>query len=124
MRWVLLVLVLAGCSLDIFGPDVRYVNRRPLAPVPDAYAGWYAETEDCLGVRGDFDAVRWSVADSIMVDGVPKVGTLDFPNDITMFGRAVHVQWALRHEAAHHITGIGDDLHDARGQVPCSIGTE
>ncbi len=62
-RALLAALLLTGCDLNIFGPDVCYVNRRPLVPVPDVYATWYAETEVCLGMRGDFASVRWFVAD-------------------------------------------------------------
>lgn len=115
-----LLLVLAGCDLNLFGPDLEYVNRRPMEPVPVEYAALYAETATCLGLADRFEDVRWYVADSVIVNGRHRGGVLEFPNDITMWRKVVGMDWAIRHEMAHHITGIGDALHDDRGQVPCS----
>ena len=119
MRALTLTLALTGCGWSVFGPDVVFVNRRPMDPVPPVYAGMYAEVERCLGARGDFGAVRWLVADSVMIDGVWYAGVLEFPDNVTMWSRTVALPWAVRHEMAHHITQIGDALHDEYGRVPC-----
>jgi hypothetical protein len=93
-----------------------------MVPVPTVYAEWYAKTEACLEVRGDFEAVRWFVADTVMVDGAPKAGVLRFPDDVTMFAEFTAYETPVRHEMAHHIMQAGDELHDARGWVPCQSG--
>ena len=118
MRAAILLLALAGCSLDVFGPDVRYVNREAISP-PWTFAIWYADTERCLGSRGDYNAVRWFVADSIYRDGVSAWAILAEPHDITVLATHVTGYTIIRHEAAHHITGIGMRLHDADRKVPC-----
>ena len=122
MRHAAWSLIVAGCNIT--GPAAEYVNRRPLEPVPDWYREAYRQTEECLGVRGNFGAVRWFVAERVVVGGTEKAGALRFPHDITMWERAAHHEWAVRHEASHHILQRGDDLHDEHGQVPCSIGAD
>jgi hypothetical protein len=121
MRWtVACLVVLAAC--DLFGPEVLFVNRRPMVPVPNVYAEWYAATERCLVVSGDFGAVRWFLADSVIMGSTAQAGVLRFPNEITMFARVAQAEWAVRHEAAHHILQRGDDLHGEYGRVPCEHG--
>ncbi len=118
MRWTLaLVVVLGGC--DLLGPDFRFVNRRPMDPVPEVYAEWYAKTEACLGVSGDFGAAEWHAADSVNVDDVPRAGALRFPHEVTMWRGAAALEWAVRHEMVHHVTQTGDALHNFWGRVPC-----
>ena len=117
----LALLTAAACDLgSIFGPDdVRYIDRRPMNPVPPEYAELYAATELCLGMSGNFGAVQFFVADEIVMDGHRKAGTLKFPNDLTMWEHLMLTPWAVGHEFSHHITGIGDALHDELGGVPC-----
>lgn len=117
-----LLLVLAGCDLNILGPDTRYVNRRPLAPVPPVYAAWYAITETCLGLRGDFASVRWFVADSVYYDGRHVLGLTDYPDTITLPAVSLRDVITVRHESAHHIhnhaTGSGGH-HTSDGGMVC-----
>lgn len=113
-----LVFLVVGCT-DLFGPEVRFWNRRPMEPVPEQYATWYAEVEDCLGVTGDFGAVEWLVADSIVAHDGAKRGYLEFPNTITVRWEYLITDYVIRHEIAHHVTQSGDELHDSDGAVPC-----
>ena len=54
-RWrvVVLALALAGCGFDVQGDQ-------PMA-APDVYRTWWAKTEACSGLTGDFDRVQWEV---------------------------------------------------------------
>lgn len=117
---LLACVVLAGCALDLFGPDVRYVNRRPMVPVPAVYPQWYMATAKCLAMLGEIDAVRWFVADSIFWEG-GLVPALTSGDEITI---SVDFAYAwpmltIRHESAHHITGKGVSLHLPDGGVVC-----
>jgi hypothetical protein len=47
------LVVLAACGFDP-GDD------SPMTP-PTVYREWWAKTEACSGLRGDFDRVKWSV---------------------------------------------------------------
>jgi hypothetical protein len=47
------LIVLAACGFDP-GDD------SPMTP-PSVYREWWAKTEACSGLRGDFDRVKWSV---------------------------------------------------------------
>lgn len=115
---LVLVLLTLGCT-DLFGPEVRFWNRRPMDPVPDVYADWYAEVEECLGWAGDFEAISFYVADRIERNGVEKTGLVEFPHAITVRVDQVWGPRVLRHEFAHHITQAGTSLHDGSGNVPC-----
>lgn len=112
MRRAILVatILLAGCDLDAFGPEVEFTNRRPLVPVPTHYATLYAATEQCLGQAGAFAAVRWLVADEIRFEGRDVVA-LTQGDDITMRTDRTDSDMHVRHESAHHITGVGEELH-------------
>ena len=113
----LALLTAAGCDLGTGPDDVRYVNRRPMEP-PDIYAEWYAATAECRGVRGDFAAVRWFVADDIRIAARHDAAVTD-GREITI--QAYHVAHAtvIRHEADHHITREGNGLHLHDGGTLC-----
>lgn len=122
MRYIgLIVVVLSACDMNIFGPDVRFVNQRPMAPVPAVYSEWYAATETCLGRTRDFGAVRWFVADSIVVDGRTHRGHMRPWRDATIREDHVLTEWLVRHEMAHHILRVGNDAHDEWGHLPCEF---
>jgi hypothetical protein len=90
-----------------------------MEPVPEVYALWYAAAEECLGTRGDFDAVRWWVADSVLADGRRRLGVFEPPDDITISLPWVETEVAVRHEMVHHIMGAGVATHDENGDVVC-----
>lgn len=106
---------------EVFGP-------RPLDPVPARYADWYADVEDCLGIRGDFDRVVWTVADSLKREGVRIEGVTLPPHEIVFEAaffefageHPAYERWKVTHEMSHEITGEGEDLHEGpRNRVPC-----
>lgn len=117
--WVVALLALAACDL-VTGPDVRHVNRRPLSPVPPTYSAWYAEVEACLGRRGDFGAVHWFVADSMIVDGALVDGLWESPDDITLHPTVRGAERIVKHEMVHHVLQAGLSIHDGHGRVPCA----
>ena len=52
MWWpAVLIAVLAACGFDVEGDQ-------PMAS-PDVYRTWWAKTEACSGLTGDFDRVQW-----------------------------------------------------------------
>ena len=53
VRLLPLLLLVAGCDFDIAGD-------RPMEP-PAVYREWWAKTEACSGLSGDFDRVEWLV---------------------------------------------------------------
>lgn len=121
MRYLmmLVVLVVAGCGiLDVSA--ARFVNQRPYDPGDRWYPDLYARVEACLGMTGDYSAIRWYTADAILVDGRSVVGIIEpRPNDITIRSDNVSGFGTVRHEMAHHITGRGNEAHDENGDLPC-----
>ena len=118
--FILVLPVIVSCSLNPFGPDVDFVNRHPMDPVPAVYETWYSEAEICLGASGDFASVRWFVADALSIDGIPKAGIFTTPHDITILSTVTDMRRIVKHEIVHHIfPNRGDSLHDERGRVPC-----
>lgn len=120
-RFAVALLLLTGCDGDPFGPDARYFGREQFTP-DWTYAAYYADTETCLGMRGDFDAVRWFAADAIVYGGRRVYGFLDVPHDITVPVTHVVDMITVRHEAEHHIRYLntgqwGNHLPD--GGMPC-----
>lgn len=112
------LVLLAAC--DLTGPNWERVDVQPM-DVPENYAGWYAEVEDCLGQRGDFAAVRWFTATELSIDGVSKGGITRFPDEITMLVRRVTHPWSVKHEMIHHVTQVGDAVHDTDDMERCAV---
>lgn len=119
-RLIFLAVLLAGCA-NPFGPDVRIWGQRSMEPVPAAYAAWYAEVEACLGQAGDFGAVEWFVADRIVTSGVTRAGYWS-GSRILLARRWSNTSFVVRHEAAHHILGVGAGGHLDDGSMPCEEG--
>lgn len=108
MRY-LVILALTGCN--ILGPDIEHWSQRPLVPVPAAFADLYAAVEVCWGKRGDFGAVNWFVADKITVDGTGRARGTTRGDDITIARDYLDVARTIKHEASHHVSGRGNDIH-------------
>jgi hypothetical protein len=114
---LLALALLCGCSVTDL--DLTYVNRRPLDPaIVEMYGRWYTEVERCLQLPGDSGSVRWHVADEIVYNGRRIYGLLKWPHNITI-DRVSLWEPTVPHEIVHHITGTGDELHDANDRVPC-----
>ena len=104
-------LLLAGCELGIFGPNVEMWARRPMEPVPIAYANLYAAVERCWGRQGDFAAVRWYVADKIAVNDTGRARGATDGNEITIARDYINADRTVMHEMSHHVSGRGDEIH-------------
>lgn len=115
------LLLISACDVGLLapGPDVHGTNVRPMSPVPAVYSEWYAETERCLGMAGDFSAIRWFVADEILADGEPVTGWLKDGGEVVMLETYADLEWAVRHEMSHHITGWDNSAHQEGGRIPC-----
>jgi hypothetical protein len=116
---ILLCVALASCNTNVFGPDLQFSNRRLLDPLPDWYATEYALMEECVGRRGDFAAVRWYIADVVILGSARLAGAVQFPHDITLAAYSYSNPLLVRHEAEHHIRQRGDDIHLPNGETPC-----
>lgn len=112
------VLVLAGCDT----PTRVISNERPIDPLPPEYATWYAEVEECLGQPGAFASVSWLVASELSLDGRPSAGATRFPHDIIVYEGALHSPAVVKHEAVHHITQMGDEMHGTEPMMRCAYG--
>lgn len=110
---LLLLLLLTGCTRHITQvvAVLEFRDRYPVVPVPEIYSEWYANTEECLGKAGAFFNVNWYYATEIIYDDRPKLGIVQYPDDITIQIGARRVRIVLRHEMAHHISGPNKDIH-------------
>lgn len=95
-----LLVVLAGCSespTDVSVDGGPFFGREPLSPVPASYADWYGEVEACLGVQGNFAAVDWFLADSIVDPQLGRrVGLWTPPDTITLMRGFEDVRYWVR----------------------------
>lgn len=113
------LLVAAACCAE--APTVIVTPERVDPPV--SFAEAYASVEVCLGRAGDFEAVRWWVANDLWrVDAPTAIGLTAFPNDIYLYRRLWDElqrgeTWPLntvRHESIHHVlqsSGHGPAFH-------------
>lgn len=62
-----LLLLVAACS-DLFGPELP-ASAIPLDPLPAEYVHWWALTQQCAGMSGNFDRVRWLVTPESRIPG-------------------------------------------------------
>ena len=143
MLRTLTTLVVTAMACGTNGPrmaemDWVYAAIKPPMVMRDGtavnlYRGWWEETEDCLGMRYDFDKVVWLIVRS-NDDGTFRLNDMKNLMGYTM-GRpsggvtimVSHKYWmtaaVVRHESVHAITG---QLH---GQLPeetferCSKGS-
>ena len=76
----------------------------PLAP-PPPYRMWWAVTEACSGLRGDFAAVRWAaVPDAASLPGASDGRVASWAargNQVTLAGASVLDGATVRHEMLH-----------------------
>lgn len=56
--------LLAGCS-DPDPTGLQYANRRAFEPDLELYLPWWEALEECTGLVGDLDGIRWYLADWI-----------------------------------------------------------
>lgn len=94
MRY-LFVLLLAACgSFDPTGI--------PEAP-PAIYRQWYAETEACSGLTGDFDRIQWQHEYDIRNGDITYGGYWVHPHTIIIRDDFALVAWKVKHEMMHEL---------------------
>lgn len=111
------LLLAAAACYSILDPEVTLppdaVRTDPLVD----YATWYAEVEECVGLQGDFDAVRWfEVPYDRWWDPVWQqyaIGTWRPPHDIYIATPHLDSKSVVKHEMVHDILQ-GGSSEDAR----------
>lgn len=119
MRYVavILALLLLGCDMPTAFerlPRSFTVHGATEIHAPASWAAEYAAAEDCVGIRGDFDGVRWFLADSIVWQGQRFIGMWTSRREIFLKRRALDAR-LVRHESLHDILRTGSHDHPAFG---------
>jgi hypothetical protein len=95
----LALVLVAACGFD---PG----NDSPLTP-PAVYREWWAKTEACSGLSGDFDRVRWSVVagHSFACSSGKCAGHWEPGHDIYIAQDWTANEMVVRHEMLHDLLG-------------------
>jgi hypothetical protein len=90
---------LAGCGFDPNGDE-------PMNP-PPVYREWWAKSEACSGLRGDFDRVRWSEVEghSFSCASGRCVGHWQGGHRIWVASDWATNELVVRHEMLHDLIG-------------------
>ena len=116
MRYpVLAVVAVATGCLGILDAELTVPPNAERNDPPGLYAAWYAQTEACTGVTGDFNRVRWFKVpgerwwDPLFQQYV--VGTWRRPHDIYIVEAHASNVDVVKHEAVHDLLqgGAPDD---------------
>ena len=96
-RLVALATLLAACGFDPAG-------SQPLEP-PAVYQEWWAKTEACSGLSGDFDRVEWMVVpgESFPCSSGDCVGHWDPSHKIFLASDWSMHEMVVRHEMLHDL---------------------
>lgn len=117
LPWLLTVVLASSACYSIIGPELTLPPDAFQADPLAEYAEWYMEVEECTGVEGDFDAVRWfEVPHERWWDPVWKqyaVGTWRSPHDIYLAEPRRDDEGIVKHEMVHDVLR-GGQTHDAR----------
>ena len=79
----------------------------PITPHPD-FRIWWAEMEECTGVHGDFDVIKWYQASQVInpLEGMAYWGVYfkDPPEIVLLRGMALErFENTVKHEMLHHL---------------------
>jgi hypothetical protein len=88
---------LAGCAWEPVGAAP--------AEVPEIYRSWFAATEACSGLRGDFDRIQWFVVpgDDFACPTGRCIGRWE-PNHHIYLAESFRLsEFAVRHEILHDL---------------------
>jgi hypothetical protein len=98
---LLLLLLITGCGFDIVGEE-------PMAP-PSVYREWWARTQACSGLSGDFDRVEWLVVPgaSFECKSGQCVGHWHPGHQIYIAEEWVDNEMVVRHEMLHDLMNGG-----------------
>ena len=110
-----LLVSLAAC--ETFTTAIE--NKQPLEPLP-IYVDWWAATESCSGLSGDFSRVQWFTASSIVGDGRLAAGRWSPPHDIIIVRGYEDEPEVVRHEMLHDLLA-GDRHHKHRSWGDCGL---
>jgi len=108
---IVAVVLAASACYSIFEPELTLPpDAAETDPLAD-YEQWYAEVEECTGVEGDFDRVRWfEVPHDRWWDPVWEqyaIGTWRSPHDIYVAEPHLGNEEVVKHEMVHDILGGG-----------------
>jgi len=114
-RLILALPLLAACETSV-GPRLP-TNAEPFTP-PAVYREWWALTEACSGLQGDFTRIAWfrvPGAESIpLADGTLVNGRWDrVSNRIVLAGQSERFGDLVRHEMLHALLQAGGHPRDA-----------
>lgn len=105
------LLAASGCDPIVGLEDTLPPNAVRMEPGPD-YAVWYAQTEVCAGVSGDFEAVRWfEVPGERWWDPLRQqfaIATWRRPHDIYITTAHLGDELVVKHEVVHDLLRGGD----------------
>ncbi len=134
--FVLAVVLLAGCAGSVRLPDlpvsptnieygtvVRWWNVEPMIPTT-MHAYVHTMMEECLGLVGDFWAIRWFVADFVQrADDYERLGGIWIgdPPRIILDRRMANDPVTASHEMLHGLLGGGNADHDDPRLAYCEI---
>ncbi len=94
-----MLLIAGGCGFDPEG-DI------PLEP-PAIYREWWAKTQACSGLTGDFDRIRWSIIEgpSFPCSSGQCAGHWRTDHHIFLAGDWAMDEMVVRHEMLHDMIG-------------------
>lgn len=93
------VVGLAGCGFEPAGGE-------PMEP-PALYREWWARTQACSGIEGNFDRIRWWVVegDGFECPSGQCAGRWNDDHDIYIASDYVSNEMVVRHEMLHDLIG-------------------
>lgn len=108
MRWLLPLLCLLAACESFTAPS----DAKPYDP-PPVFRELWARMEQCSGLSGNFDRVRWFVTDGpLTLDGASRAGVWTEPHNIYMLDSYIVDAYrdyvAVRHEMVHDLTQSGN----------------
>jgi hypothetical protein len=97
--WTTSILLLAACGFD---PG----ENSPMTP-PAVYREWWAKTEACSGLSGDFDRIQWSEVpgDGFKCSSGTCAGHWEPDHHIYLAADWTTNEMVVRHEMLHDLLG-------------------
>ena len=95
-----------ACGEDRFRDPVLPEGSIVLEPIPTSYVDWWLETQQCSGLTGDFNRIRWfqlPEAQSFYIEGSEYFGYWWETHWILLAGAHVDEARLVRHEMLHDL---------------------